>query len=120
MKNTGGRWGGAITAAVFLHVFAEETPWIHLDIAGLAWVEDSASLYRQGPQRHRRPLDLGMGPQLFGVTPRVALLWVPQVSLLRPGQGSQSLGPIPPGKRAVPGQIAFPYAILIDVCARFA
>ena len=40
IKNTGGRWGGAITAAEFLHVFAEETPWIHLDIAGLAWYED--------------------------------------------------------------------------------
>ncbi|MDE3148504.1 MAG: leucyl aminopeptidase, partial [Acidobacteriota bacterium] len=34
IKNTGGRWGGAITAAEFLHVFAEDTPWIHLDIAG--------------------------------------------------------------------------------------
>jgi leucyl aminopeptidase len=41
IKNTGGRWGGAITAAEFLHVFAEETPWIHLDIAGLALTEDS-------------------------------------------------------------------------------
>jgi leucyl aminopeptidase len=40
IKNTGGRWGGAITAAEFLHVFAEETPWIHLDIAGTAWNED--------------------------------------------------------------------------------
>ncbi len=38
IKNTGGRWGGAITAAEFLKVFAEETPWmIHLDIAGMAW-----------------------------------------------------------------------------------
>lgn len=41
IKNTGGRWGGAITAAEFLHVFAEDTPWIHLDIAGLALTEDS-------------------------------------------------------------------------------
>ncbi len=39
IKNTGGRWGGAITAAEFLHAFAEDTPWIHLDIAGLAWIE---------------------------------------------------------------------------------
>ncbi len=34
MKNTGERWGGAITAAHFLHAFAKEAPWAHLDIAG--------------------------------------------------------------------------------------
>ena len=34
LKNTGDRWGGAITAAHFLHAFAKETPWAHLDIAG--------------------------------------------------------------------------------------
>jgi leucyl aminopeptidase len=34
MKNTGERYGGAITAAHFLHAFAKETPWAHLDIAG--------------------------------------------------------------------------------------
>jgi leucyl aminopeptidase len=33
-KNTGERWGGAISAAHFLHAFAKETPWAHLDIAG--------------------------------------------------------------------------------------
>jgi len=49
IKNTGGRWGGAITAAEFLHVFAEETPWIHLDIAGVAWVEDARSYIAKGP-----------------------------------------------------------------------
>jgi len=49
IKNTGGRWGGAITAAEFLKVFAEETPWIHLDIAGLAWVEDSRPYIAKGP-----------------------------------------------------------------------
>ncbi|HEX4032579.1 MAG TPA: leucyl aminopeptidase [Terracidiphilus sp.] len=49
IKNTGGRWGGAITAAEFLHAFAEETPWIHLDIAGLAWVEDSRPYIAKGP-----------------------------------------------------------------------
>jgi leucyl aminopeptidase len=35
MKNVGNRWGGAITAAKFLQEFAESTPWVHLDIAGL-------------------------------------------------------------------------------------
>ncbi len=34
IKNTGGRYGGAITAAWFLREFAEDTPWVHLDIAG--------------------------------------------------------------------------------------
>jgi leucyl aminopeptidase len=34
MKNTGERWGGATTAALFLKEFVGETPWVHLDIAG--------------------------------------------------------------------------------------
>ena len=49
IKNTGGRWGGAITAAEFLHAFAEDTPWIHLDIAGLAWVEENKPFIAKGP-----------------------------------------------------------------------
>ena len=49
IKNTGGRWGGAINAAEFLHVFAEDTPWIHLDIAGVAWIEDSRPYIAKGP-----------------------------------------------------------------------
>ena len=40
MKNSGGRYGGAITAALFLKEFvAEGIPWAHLDIAGPALVE---------------------------------------------------------------------------------
>ncbi len=34
MKNTGGRFGGSITAAQFLQRFVNGTPWAHLDIAG--------------------------------------------------------------------------------------
>jgi leucyl aminopeptidase len=49
IKNTGGRYGGAITAAEFLHVFAEETPWIHLDIAGVAWNDESRPYMAKGP-----------------------------------------------------------------------
>ena len=49
IMNTGGRWGGAITAAMFLKEFAEETPWIHLDIAGTAWMEDSKPWIAKGP-----------------------------------------------------------------------
>ena len=36
MKNTGGRYGGSITAAQFLQRFVGKTPWVHLDIAGTA------------------------------------------------------------------------------------
>jgi len=36
MKNTGGRWGGSITAAQLLQRFVGKTPWAHLDIAGTA------------------------------------------------------------------------------------
>ena len=49
IKNTGGRYGGASTAAEFLKVFVEETPWIHLDIAGMAWVEDARPYIAKGP-----------------------------------------------------------------------
>jgi len=35
IKNIGGRWGGAVTAAKFIEEFVEETPWCHIDMAGL-------------------------------------------------------------------------------------
>ena len=47
--NSGGRWGGAINAAMFLKEFAEDTPWIHLDIAGTAWMEDQKPWIAKGP-----------------------------------------------------------------------
>lgn len=40
IKNIGGRAGGAITAAIFISNFVNETPWIHLDIAGTAWTQE--------------------------------------------------------------------------------
>lgn len=49
IKNTGGRWGGAITAAMFLKEFVEDTPWIHLDIAGVAWMEENKPWIAKGP-----------------------------------------------------------------------
>jgi leucyl aminopeptidase len=49
IMNTGGRWGGAITAAMFLKEFAEDTPWIHLDIAGMAWIEEQKPWIAKGP-----------------------------------------------------------------------
>jgi leucyl aminopeptidase len=39
MKNSGGRWGGAISAAVFLKEFVDCPSWAHLDIAGTANTE---------------------------------------------------------------------------------
>ena len=39
VKNIGERWGGAITAALFLDEFVGDTPWAHLDIAGPAFTE---------------------------------------------------------------------------------
>ena len=41
--------GGAIFAAMFLKEFAEDTPWIHLDIAGTAWMEDAKPWIAKGP-----------------------------------------------------------------------
>ncbi len=46
-KNIGSRWGGAITAAKFLEKFVSNTPWIHLDIAGPAFLPDSKP-HREG------------------------------------------------------------------------
>src|SRR5579862_5909341 len=47
--NSGGRWGGAVNAAMFLKEFAEDTPWMHLDIAGTAWMEESKPWIAKGP-----------------------------------------------------------------------
>jgi len=49
MMNVGGRWGGAVTAAMFLKEFVGDTPWIHLDIAGVAWMEDNKPWIAKGP-----------------------------------------------------------------------
>jgi leucyl aminopeptidase len=47
--NSGGRWGGAVTAAMFLKEFVGDTPWIHLDIAGVAWMEEAKPWIAKGP-----------------------------------------------------------------------
>jgi leucyl aminopeptidase len=49
MMNTGGRLGGAITAALFLKEFTGGLPWIHLDIAGTAWADESKPFMPKGP-----------------------------------------------------------------------
>ena len=50
IMNTGNsRYGGATTAAMFLKEFAGETPWIHLDIAGTAWLDENSAWMSKGP-----------------------------------------------------------------------
>ncbi|MBM3780007.1 MAG: leucyl aminopeptidase, partial [Acidimicrobiia bacterium] len=48
MTNTGGRMGGAITAALFVKTFAGDLPWAHLDIAGTAWAEEAKPYQPKG------------------------------------------------------------------------
>lgn len=43
LKNVGGKWGGAITAAKFLEEFVAGIPWVHLDIAGPSWNDNEGS-----------------------------------------------------------------------------
>ena len=47
--NTGGRPGGAITAAMFLKYFTGGLPWAHLDIAGTGWAEEARPFMPKGP-----------------------------------------------------------------------
>jgi leucyl aminopeptidase len=49
IKNSAGRNAGTITAAYFLREFAEDTPWVHLDIAGTAWENDRKPYMSKGP-----------------------------------------------------------------------
>jgi len=48
IKNTGGRDGGAITAAQFLAEFSGDTPWVHLDIAGTASSQKEQAYFVKG------------------------------------------------------------------------
>lgn len=53
LKNIAGRWGGALTAGLFLQEFVEKTPWAHLDIAGPAFAErDYSSYEKKGATGH--------------------------------------------------------------------
>ena len=49
MKNTGGRWGGTITAALILSEFVDDDmPWVHLDVAGPARAESTEHYITKG------------------------------------------------------------------------
>jgi leucyl aminopeptidase len=49
LPNVGGRYGGSISAAWFLREFADPTPWVHLDIAATAWLDDGKPWLSKGP-----------------------------------------------------------------------
>jgi leucyl aminopeptidase len=49
LANTGGRHGGAITAAMFVGEFVGDTPWVHLDIAGTRWANEEKPYLAKGP-----------------------------------------------------------------------
>jgi leucyl aminopeptidase len=49
LKNTGGRPAGTLTAAAFLREFVDDTPWIHLDIAGTAYLDNEFPWQAKGP-----------------------------------------------------------------------
>ena len=48
LHNIGGRPAGSITAAWFIGEFVGDTPWIHLDIAGTAWLDDAKPYMAKG------------------------------------------------------------------------
>lgn len=52
LANTGGRYGGAITGAMFIGEFAGDTPWVHLDIAGTRWSNEEKPYRAKGPTGH--------------------------------------------------------------------
>ena len=48
LKNSGGRFGGTITAGMFIGEFVQDKPWLHLDIAGTAWTNKQTDLSVKG------------------------------------------------------------------------
>jgi leucyl aminopeptidase len=52
LKHTGDRWGGSISAALFLREFVGSCDWIHADIAGPALADRAASFYPKGATGH--------------------------------------------------------------------
>jgi leucyl aminopeptidase len=49
LQNIGGRYGGASIGANFLKEFVGDTPWVHLDIAGTAWLDEAKPWMAKGP-----------------------------------------------------------------------
>jgi len=49
VKNSGGRAAGTIAGAWFLREFVDSFPWVHLDIAGTAYLEGEGASHAKGP-----------------------------------------------------------------------
>jgi leucyl aminopeptidase len=66
--NTGGRAGGAITAALFLKEFTGDLPWVHMDIAGTAWADQATPHQPKGATGAgvRTLAELALDGDLFG------------------------------------------------------
>jgi len=52
LKHTADRWGGSITAALFLREFVGETPWTHVDIAGPSMANKAYNVFAKGGTGH--------------------------------------------------------------------
>jgi leucyl aminopeptidase len=52
LKHTGDRWGGSITAALFLREFVGDVPWIHCDVAGPVLADKPVRMYPKGGTGH--------------------------------------------------------------------
>lgn len=52
LKHVGDRYGGAISAALFLREFVEQVPWIHCDIPGAVYADRPAGVYPKGATGH--------------------------------------------------------------------
>jgi leucyl aminopeptidase len=52
LKHMGDRWGGAITAGLFLREFVGEVPWIHVDVAGPSTADKAYGIYTKGGTGH--------------------------------------------------------------------
>jgi leucyl aminopeptidase len=52
LKHTADRWGGSITAALFLREFVGKVPWVHCDIAGPVLAERARGMYPKGGTGH--------------------------------------------------------------------
>lgn len=52
LKHTGERWGGSITAALFLREFVGDVPWIHCDVAGPVLYDRAKGVYPKGGTGH--------------------------------------------------------------------
>ena len=85
MKNTGGRYGGAITAAQFLQRFVKDTPWAHLDIAGTGMAAEASDVNKSwGSGFRRAPAGPPRGGALRGLK-RSRIFSIPQSDGAIPG-----------------------------------